>query len=108
MTLPEHVPAKFKNGIEVFADSLKKNFSSLIAANPEDQLKAPVQELLASAAARVQTRSEAQVEGLGGRPDIGVAVRRLLCGHVELKAPGKGAKVSRFKGADKTQWEKFK
>jgi hypothetical protein len=108
MTLLEHVPSKFKNGIEVFADSLKENFSSIVAANPEDQLKGPVQWLLGSVAPRVQTRTEAQVQELGARPDIGVTVRRLLCGYVELKAPGKGARVARLKGADKAQWEKFK
>ncbi|HVS82994.1 MAG TPA: type ISP restriction/modification enzyme [Pyrinomonadaceae bacterium] len=108
MTLAQNVPPRFKNAIYAFATSLKTNFSSLMAANPEDQLKGPVQALLGSVAPRVQTRTEAQVQELGARPDIGVTVRRLLCGHVELKAPGKGARVSRFKGADKAQWEKFK
>ncbi|MCF8033240.1 MAG: hypothetical protein K9K66_08965 [Desulfarculaceae bacterium] len=32
----------------------------------------------------------------------------LLCGYVELKATGKGAKPSRYKGHDKDQWERFK
>lgn len=108
MTLAQNVPPHFKNAIEAFATSLKTNFSSLIAANPEDQLKGPVQGLLGSVAPRVQTRTEAQVQELGARPDIGVTVRKLLCGYVELKAPSKGARVSRLKGADKAQWEKFK
>ena len=34
-------------------------------------------------------------------------VQRLLCGFVELKAPGKGARTNRFRSADKKQWEKF-
>ena len=58
--------------------------------------------------ADVEPRTEAQVEGLGARPDIGVAVHRLLCGYVELKAPGKGARTSQFSGADRKQWGKFK
>ena len=57
---------------------------------------------------RVFTRTEAQVYQLGGRPDIGVSVRRALCSYVELKAPGFGARTNRFRGRDKEQWEKFK
>ena len=48
------------------------------------------------------------LQSVEARPDIGVAVNRLLCGFVELKAPGKGARPHRFTGADKKQWEKFK
>lgn len=68
----------------------------------------PVQILLGTVASDVQARTEAQLGNLGIRPDIGVAVKSLLCGYVELKAPGKGARASRFTGADKKQWEKFK
>lgn len=68
----------------------------------------PVQILLGTVASDVQARTEAQLGNLGVRPDIGVAVKSLLCGYVELKAPGKGARASRFTGADKKQWEKFK
>ncbi len=108
MTLPAHVPQEFKEALVGFARSLKRNFSVPIEANPEDQLKAPTQVLLRAAAATVQPRTEAQVEGLGARPDIGVAVRNLLCGYVELKAPSKGARTGRFTGADRKQWEKFR
>lgn len=108
MTLSRSIPRPFHEAIESFATYLKTNFSSTIAANPEDQLKGPVQDLVASVRSRIVTRSEAQVEDLAGRPDIGVEVNGLLCGYIELKAPGKGAKVSRLRGADKVQWEKFK
>lgn len=108
MTLAQSVPSQFKEALREFAESLRANFASLIPANTEDQLKPPVQKLLQAVAARVQTRSESQVEGLGARPDIGVAVSRLLCGFVELKAPGKGARTNRLSGGDKKQWEKFR
>jgi hypothetical protein len=106
--LPHNAPRVFTDALQAFSTSLHANFSTILAANPEDQLKPPVQLLLQSFAAGVQTRTEAQVEGLGGRPDIGIAVRGLLCGFVELKAPGKGARTNRFRGADRKQWEKFK
>lgn len=80
MTLPAYVPQEFKDALISFAHALKRNFSVAIEANPEDQLKAPILALLKAAAANVETRTEAQVEGLGARPDISVAVRSLLCG----------------------------
>ena len=108
MTLPRHVPSSFKSAVNDFASALKTNFGLSIPANPEDQLKAPVQNLLSSVTRNVESRSEAQIQEIGGRPDIGVLVKKLLCGYVELKAPGKGARVWRFRGADKDQWAKFK
>ena len=108
MTLPAYVPQEFKDAVTTFARTLKRNFAVPIQANPEDQLKAPMLALLQAATTNVQPRTEAQVEGLGARPDIGVAVSSLLCGYVELKAPGKGARTNRLTGADRTQWGKFK
>jgi len=94
-----------------FAARVKVNFDTPVRAQPEDQLKAPVVELIEASgtlfARNVEARTEAQVPGLGARPDIGVAVDRLLSGFVELKAPGKGARPERFTGADREQWQKF-
>jgi hypothetical protein len=103
-----NLPARFRSAAEQFAEELKASFASAIPAQPEDQLKSPVRDLLASAASNVFTRTEAQLYEIGGRPDIGVSVRNALCGHVELKAPGIGARTSRYHGRDKEQWEKFK
>lgn len=110
MTSSRNIPSAFKDALRVYATTLHDNFSSraTVAASPEDQLKPPVQVLLGAVAEGVLTRTEARVEDLGARPDIGVARRQLLCGFVELKAPGKGARTARFKQADKKQWEKFK
>ena len=98
---------EFKTILREFAQDIKRNFSSRIAAQPEDQLKPGVQLVLKAAARQIETRTEVRAD-VEGRPDIGVASNRLLCGFVELKAPGKGARPQRFTGADKRQWEKFK
>jgi hypothetical protein len=94
-----------------FAETITRNFQTRIDAQPEDQLKAPTQALVQAAGMQlgveVGSRTEALVRGLGARPDIGVEVRGLLTGHVELKAPGKGARPERFRGADREQWLKF-
>lgn len=103
-----HLPRIFADALQAFAEEIRANFATRIPANPEDQLKPHVQSLIQVVKNDVQTRTEAQVAELGARPDIGVSVRGLLCGFIELKAPGKGARVARFRGADKRQWEKFK
>ena len=97
----------FVETLRQFAEDLRRNFAAGIPAQPEDQLKPGVQEVLRAAARQIETRSEPQAE-VEARPDIGVASGGLLCGYVELKAPGKGARPQRFTGADKRQWEKFK
>jgi hypothetical protein len=97
----------FKAAAEKFANDLQKSFASRMPAQPEDQLKGPVQALIQAVQASVITKTEAQVKDLGGRPDIGVEVAGALCGHVELKAPGFGAQAHKFKGRDLAQWKKF-
>ncbi len=83
------------------AASLTANFelADLNPAQEEDQLKTPVQQLLKTAgellALEVETRTEA-LSAPGVRPDIGVTVGKLPTGHVELKAPGKGARPEAF------------
>jgi len=79
----------------------------------EEQLKGPVAAFTRAVAMAlgVITTSvfpETPVEGVG-RPDLGVTVEQLLCGYIELKAPGKGADPTKFKDrADKDQWSRFR
>jgi len=42
-----------------------------------------------------------------GKPDFAAAVNKIPCGYIELKAPTKGADTSKYKGRDKSQWERF-
>jgi hypothetical protein len=108
MAAPSIPSGDFRSAAEHFADELRVSFASMIPAQAEDQLKLPVQSLIRAARAKVMTRTEAQVQDLGGRPDIGVSVQDALCGYVELKPPGIGARTERLSGRDKDQWEKFK
>ena len=102
----------FVSVLQQFAAEVTEKFSLSISFNPEDQLKAPIETLLKSSGSllnlSVSVVTEVQERALSGRPDVGVAVRSLLTGHIELKAPGKGADPNRLRGADKQQWEKFK
>lgn len=82
------------------------------AGHPEAQLVSGVTGLVAAAATdagiRAETVNEAPVEELDVRPDFAVFNGQLLTGHIELKAPGKGADPTRFhNGHDIEQWQRF-
>ena len=95
-----------------FADDVSHNFSLPVSAQPEDQLKSPVGQLLSAVgtltALDVNWRTEVHPDDVEGRPDIGVVTDGLLNGHVELKRPGNGARPEGFTGRDRQQWERFK
>ena len=55
----------------------------------------------------VVAKTESRVADVHGRPDLGVGVREVLIGHIELKAPGRGANPNRFTGRDRDQWRNF-
>lgn len=109
--MPHAVEDVFLVALQEFAERVTVNFAVPIEAHPEDQLKTPIQNFLQAAGEAlghdVQSRTEARADEVAGRPDLGVAVGGLLAGHIELKAPGKGAQPRKFKGAYKEQWEKF-
>jgi hypothetical protein len=99
--------------LEKFIATLKGKFALPGAASPEDQLKAPVAELLIAAGKdfnlSVDSRTETHLADYKVRPDIAVYVASLICGYVELKAPGLGADAPKLKGEhNKKQWEKLK
>lgn len=99
--------------LEAFADALKAKFALPGTASPEDQLKPVVADLLKSAGSlyglTVETRTETHLSDHKVRPDIAVYVGGLICGYIELKAPGLGADAPKLKGEhNKKQWEKLK
>lgn len=104
--------ASLTAALETYAEEVTAKFALPATFNPEDQFKGPVAALFKGAGdslrLTVETVTEVHVDELGGRPDLGIMVNTLLSGHVELKAPGKGANPNRFKGNDRKQWDKFK
>ena len=103
--------SKLLEVLREFAQGLTTNFgvAEFNPAQAEDQLKGPTQRLLEEVGEifdlDVVTRTESLTSG-GVRPDIGVSVGKLLEGHVELKAPGKGARAGNF--GDKHDRAQFK
>lgn len=99
--------------LEEFAEALKAKFALPGSASPEDQLKPVVAELSKSSGAAygvaVETRTETHLSEHKVRPDIAIYVGGLICGYIELKAPGLGADAPKLKGEhNKKQWEKLK
>ena len=107
----------FDQIISRFGAAAKAKLSSpAITGAPEDNIRAPFEELisaLAEAAGQqpgwVTLVGESTLSALGTRPDYAVTVRNALTGFVELKAPGKGADPRKFTDPhDKRQWQKLK
>lgn len=99
--------------MQTYAATLTANFASSTQAQPEDQLKAPVGTLLVAAGKAagkaIVSRTESRVDGVAGRPDLGVDADSLPVGNVELKAPGNGARPDKFPDKrSRDQFERFK
>ncbi|MDN5780524.1 MAG: N-6 DNA methylase [Luteimonas sp.] len=103
--------------VSQFGANAKQKLSNPGAVgSPEDQLRAPFEQLLADlavlgnfTAGQVVAVGETSLSDLKIRPDYSVTVHGALVGFVELKAPGKGADPRRFKNKhDKEQWERLK
>jgi hypothetical protein len=104
------------SAIATFGARAKEKLSNPAAAGqPEDQLRAPFEHLLADLAelaslpkSAVVAVGESSIGDLKTRPDYAISVRNALVGFVELKAPGKGADPRKFKDPhDKAQWDKL-
>jgi hypothetical protein len=104
-------PSQFDSTIKTFADAIERAFAVPAQFNPEEQLKAPVTNLLQQVGLtlnlQVQAVPEIQASELRARPDLGILVNGLLAGHIELKAPGKGADPTAWSGHDREQWHKL-
>ena len=79
---------------------------------PEELLRGPFQNLLGDIAdlvgiADVVAAGEHHLADERVRPDYAVYVGGALVGFIEVKAPGKGADPTKFRGHDKRQWERL-
>ncbi len=100
--------------ISRFGDAAKRKLANpTVTGQPEDQLRAPFEQLIRDLAEISGFRSgdvtavgESSLSDLKTRPDYAITVRNALTGFVELKSPGKGADPRKFRDRhDKEQWE---
>lgn len=100
---------------EFGAEAAKKLHNAAVTGAPEDQIRAPFEQLLKQissvigfADGTVIAVGESSISDLKTRPDYAVTVNGALVGFIELKAPGKGADPRKYKDPhDKAQWEKL-
>ena len=85
-----------------------------IEGEPEDQLRAPIEQLVADLVFlcglpldTVALVGETKLGDLKTRPDYAVSLRNALAGFIEIKQPGKGADPRTYKGHDADQWLKL-
>jgi hypothetical protein len=102
--------------IATFGAAARAKLSNTAATGqPEDQIRAPFEQLLLDIATlsgfptgSVVAVGESSVTHLKTRPDYAVTVQKALVGFVELKAPGKGADPRKFTDPhDKEQWKRL-
>jgi len=85
--------------VSAFGAAAKKRLANrAVTGAPEDQLRGPLESLVADLAQlaglprnAVGLVSETTLSHLSTRPDIAVTLRNALIGFIEVKAPGKGA-----------------
>ena len=104
------------SAVAAFGAKAKEKLSNPAASGqPEDQLRAPFERLLADLAElaplpreSVTAVGESSIGDLEDGSHYAITVHGALVGFVELKAPGKGADPRKFKDAhDKAQWERL-
>lgn len=106
-----------EDAVSRFGASAKSKLSNpAVTGQPEDQLRAPLETLIADLCALIGPAAdgtvavgETSLADIMSRPDYSVTRKGALIGHIEVKAPGKGADPRKFSGKhDKAQWEKLK
>ena len=94
-----------------FAAEVTAKSGGAVTGEPEDQLRAPFETLMAAVGTELGKNvvcvGETRLADRQGKPDYGVTERGLLTGYAELKAPGKGANAARYTGHDGQQFKRF-
>jgi hypothetical protein len=103
--------------VSAFGAETKRKLGNKAATGaPEDQLRAPLEDLVKDLSElcgqpknAITSVGETTLAHLATRPDYSVTRRNELIGFIEVKAPGKGADPRHFTNEhDKKQWAKLK
>jgi hypothetical protein len=100
--VPSTTQLTIEAAVSQFGERAKSKLSNVSAkGTPEDQLRAPFEDLMAGVAAlsgkHVSLVGEVSQTEMRTRPDYAVTSTSVLIGFVELKAPGKGAILGSLK-----------
>lgn len=109
---PSELVAAVSVAVSEFGAAVKPRLAVPVG-EPEDQMRGPLENLLAAVAdaagVKFTMMGEASLSDLKVRPDYACQVDGAISGYVEVKAPGKGADPTRFKANthDGKQWAKL-
>ena len=100
---------------ERFGKATKAKLTNVaIDGEPEDQLRASLEQLIAELAelcglpaSAVTAVAETKLADLKTRPDDAISVHNAPAGFIEIKAPGKGGDPRHYTGHEAAQWEKL-
>ncbi len=110
-------PNSLAAAISAFGVAARAKLSNAaILGEPEEQLRAPLEQLMVRLADLTGVPSKAVVligetslSDMKIPPDFAVSVHASLAGFIEVKAPGKGADPRKFSDKhDRSQWEKLR
>ena len=97
--------------LQEFSARVTEKATQVITGELEDQLRAPFEELMRDTASLLGTNvvctGEARLPDRLGQPDYAVLRDGLLCGYVELKAPGVGVTYVGLRGRNRDQFDRF-
>ena len=100
-----------QKALQAFAAAVTAKMSQLTPGEPEEQVRAPFENLMAGVADafgwKIVCTGETPLPDRLGRPDFAIHRNQALAGYVELKAPGFGANAKRFKGRNREQFKRF-
>src|SRR5665213_4522360 len=115
---PVSAISSLSDAVSRFGASVKAKLNNPAASGePEDQLRAPLESLVADinaliglAAHEAVMVGESSLADLMTRPDYAVTRKSALIGFIEVNAPGKGSEPGKFppKSHDHAQWERLK
>jgi len=100
----------FETELNAFLTTVRGTLTGGGGGEAEESLKTPFESLItAISVGKHIPEAVGQVKLPGvGKPDFAVRLQGALVGHVELKAPGKGADPDNYRGHDADQWQRFK
>ena len=110
--VPSDLAAAVAAAVSAFGAAVAPRLTSGVGA-PEDQMRGPLEKLLAHVAKAVGVRftvvGETSLADLKVRPDYAAFVNGAITGYIEVKAPGKGADPNRWsaRSHDGVQWSKL-
>jgi Type ISP C-terminal specificity domain/N-6 DNA Methylase len=112
INLPQPLTEKVAAAVSRFGARVKPKLRDDIGG-PEDQLRAPLEQLLSEVAEALGVElilvGEASLAALGVRPDYAATVSGSRVGYVEVKAPGRGVPTVWTPNAhERRQWDQMR